>query len=204
MADERINSIGLFIDGNYFTLIDRGLRQEGRRINVKGLLAFIQESVADKYDLDSDSCIITETHFFRGRYRAHDAQKNNTLLDDRRFEDRLIENDVVLHYKHVYNLPDGTPHEKGIDVWFALETLELAMYRDFDFVVMITGDADFEILARKIKSLKIPVILLTWHYDKQDSTAKALREEITCQIDVNKMLDVDPGLKNRISEPTSV
>ncbi|MBP5486013.1 MAG: NYN domain-containing protein [Bacteroidales bacterium] len=204
MADERINSIGLFIDGNYFTLIDRGLRQEGRRINVKGLLAFIQESVADKYDLDPDSCIITETHFFRGRYRAHDAQKNNTLLDDRRFEDRLIENDVVLHYKHVYNLPDGTPHEKGIDVWFALETLELAMYRDFDFVVMITGDADFEILARKIKSLKIPVILLTWHYDKQDSTAKALREEITCQIDVNKMLDVDPGLKNRISEPTSV
>lgn len=204
MADERINSIGLFIDGNYFTLIDRGLRQEGRRINVKGLLAFIQESVADKYDLDPDSCIITETHFFRGRYRAHDAQKNNTLLDDRRFEDRLIENDVVLHYKHVYNLPDGTPHEKGIDVWFALETLELAMFRDFDFVVMITGDADFEILARKIKSLKIPVILLTWHYDKQDSTAKALREEITCQIDVNKMLDVDPGLKNRISEPTSV
>lgn len=204
MADERINSIGLFIDGNYFTLIDKGLRQEGRRINVKGLLAFIQESVADKYNLDPDSCIITETHFFRGRYRAHDAQKNNTLLDDRRFEDRLIENDVVLHYKHVYNLPDGTPHEKGIDVWFALETLELAMYRDFDFVVMITGDADFEILARKIKSLKIPVILLTWHYDKQDSTAKALREEITCQIDVNKMLDVDPGLKNRISEPTSV
>ena len=203
MADERINSIGLFIDGNYFTLIDRGLKQEGRRINIKGLLAFIQEWVADKYNLDPDSCIITETHFFRGRYRAHDAQKSNTLLDDRRFEDRLIENDVVLHYKHVYNLPDGTPHEKGIDVWFALETLELAMYRDFDFVVMITGDADFEMLARKIKSLKIPVVLLTWHYDKQDSTAKALREEITSQIDVNKLLDVNPGLKNRISEPIS-
>lgn len=200
MSNTRINSIGLFIDGNYFHLIDRGLKAENLRVNLKGLIKFIQKSVAEKYGLDQESCVVTETHFFRGRYRANDARKNNLLLDDRKFEDRLIENDVVLHYKHVYNLPDGTPHEKGIDVWFALETLELAMYRDFDFVVMITGDADYEMLARKIKSLKIPVFLLTWHYDQQDSTAKALKEEITFQININKLLDADPGLKDTLCE----
>lgn len=200
MSNTRINSIGLFIDGNYFHLIDRGLKAENLRVNLKGLIKFIQKSVAEKYGLDQASCVVTETHFFRGRYRANDARKNNLLLDDRKFEDRLIENDVVLHYKHVYNLSDGTPHEKGIDVWFALETLELAMYRDFDFVVMITGDADYEMLARKIKSLKIPVFLLTWHYDQQDSTARALREEITCQININKLLDADPGLKDTLCE----
>lgn len=200
MSSTKINSIGLFIDGNYFHLIDRGLKAENLRVNLKGLITFIQKSVAEKYGLDQASCVVTETHFFRGRYKANDARKNNLLLDDRKFEDRLIENDVVLHYKHVYNLSDGTPHEKGIDVWFALETLELAMYRDFDFVVMITGDADYEMLARKIKSLKIPVFLLTWHYDQQDSTARALREEITCQININKLLDANPGLKDTICE----
>ena len=200
MSNTRINSIGLFIDGNYFHLIDRGLKAENLRVNLKGLIKFVQKSVAEKYGLDQESCVVTETHFFRGRYRANDAKRFNLLLDDRKFEDRLIENDVVLHYKHVYNLPDGTPHEKGIDVWFALETLELAMYRDFDFVVMITGDADYEMLARKIKSLKIPVFLLTWHYDQQDSTAKALKEEITFQININKLLDADPGLKDTICE----
>ncbi len=200
MADTRINSIGLFIDGNYFRLIDRGLKPEGRRVNVKGLVSFIQDSVAERYALDPESCIVTESHFFRGRYKAGDAKRNNLLLDDRRFEDRLIENDVVLHYKHVYDLPDGTPHEKGIDVWFALETLEMAMYRHFDVIVLITGDADFEMLARKIKSLKIPVLLLTWHYDQQDSTAKALREEISGRIDINKALKENPGLKDRICE----
>jgi len=204
MASSDIKSIGLFIDGNYFRLIDEGLKAEGRRVNVKGLIKYIQKSIADKYELESSSCVVTEAHFFRGRYKAYDAKKLNLLLDDRRFEDRLIENDVVLHYKHVYDLPDGTPHEKGIDVWFALETLEMAMYRDFDFVVMITGDADYEMLARKLKSLKIPSILLSWHYDDQDPTAKALKEEISFQMNINSLLQADPSLKNYITEAASL
>ena len=204
MASADINSIGLFIDGNYFKLIDEGLKAEGRRVNVKGLIKFIQKSIAEKYELELSSCVVTETHFFRGRYKAYDAKKLNILLDDRKFEDRMIENDVVLHYKHVYDLPDGTPHEKGIDIWFALETLELAMYRDFDFVVMITGDADYEMLARKLKSLKIPAILLSWHYDDQDPTAKALKEEISFQISINSLLKADPTLSNFITEAASL
>ena len=204
MANPDIKSIGLFIDGNYFRLIDEGLKAEGRRINVKGLIKFIQKSIAEKYELESGSCVVTEAHFFRGRYKAYDAKKLNILLDDRKFEDRLIENDVVLHYKHVYDLPDGTPHEKGIDVWFALETLEMSLYRDFDFVVMITGDADYEMLARKLKSLKIPAILLSWHYDDQDPTAKVLKEEISYQININALLQADPSLKNFITEAASL
>lgn len=204
MASADIKSIGLFIDGNYFRLIDEGLKAEGRRVNLKGLIKFIQKSIAEKYDLESSSCVVTEAHFFRGRYKAYDAKKLNLLLDDRKFEDRLIENDVVLHYKHVYDLPDGTPHEKGIDVWFALETLEMAMYRDFDFVVMITGDADYEMLARKLKSLKIPAVLLSWHYDDQDATAKALKEEISFQMNINSLLQADPSLKNYITEAASL
>ena len=203
MASAKIYSIGLFIDGNYCRLIDKGLKGDSRRVNFKGLIKFIQKSIAEKYELDSSSCVVTETHYFRGRYKAYDAKAHNLLYDDRKYEDRLIENDVVLHYKHVYDLPDGTVHEKGVDVWFALETLELAMFRDFDFVVMITGDADYEMLARKLKSLKIPAILLSWHYDEQDPTAKALKEEISFQININSLLKADPSLINMITESAS-
>ena len=203
MASSKINSIGLFIDGNYFVLLDNGLGNTSR-VNIKGLIQFIQKSIAEKYELDPASCIVTETHFFRGRYKAFDANKKGLLLKDRKFEDRLIENDVILHYKHVYDLPDGSPHEKGIDVWFALETYELARYRDFDFVVMITGDADYEMLARKLKSLKIPAILLSWHYDNQNPTAKALKEEISYHIDINSLLKADPTLSGRIIEAASL
>lgn len=202
MANEKIHSIGLFIDGNYFVLLDKGLG-DTRRVNIKGLIKFIQKTIAQKYELDPESCVVTETHFFRGRYKANDARQRNVLLSDRKFEDRLIENDVIFHYKHVYDLPDGTPHEKGIDVWFALETFELALYRDFDFIVMITGDADYEMLARKIKSLKKPAILLSWHYDAQDPTAKCLKEEISYHINVNELLKADPSLRNYITEAAS-
>lgn len=203
MASAKIYSIGLFIDGNYCWLIDKGLKGDSRRVNFKGLIKFIQKSIAEKYELDPSSCVVTETHYFRGRYKAYDAKAHNLLYDDRKYEDRLIEDDVVLHYKHVYDLPDGTVHEKGIDVWFALETLELAMFRDFDFVVMITGDADYEMLARKLKSLKIPAILLSWHYDEQDPTAKALKEEISFQININSLLKADPSMINMITESAS-
>jgi len=203
MASAKVYSIGLFIDGNYCWLIDKGLKGDSRRVNFKGLIKFIQKSISEKYELDPSSCVVTETHYFRGRYKAYDAKAHNLLYDDRKYEDRLIENDVVLHYKHVYDLSDGTVHEKGIDVWFALETLELAMFRDFDFVVMITGDADYEMLARKLKSLKIPAILLSWHYDEQDPTAKALKEEISFQININSLLKADPSLINMITESAS-
>lgn len=203
MASAKIYSIGLFIDGHYFALIDEGLGAS-QRVNVKGLIKYIQKAIAEKFGLDASSCVVTETHFFRGRYKAEDARRKNLLLSDRKFEDRLIENDVVLHYKHVYDLPDGTPHEKGVDVWFALEAYELSLYRDFDFVVMIAGDADFEMLARKIKSLKKPAVLLSWHYDNSDPTAKALKEEITYQININALLEADPSLKSYIIESASI
>lgn len=204
--NKTIHSIGLFIDGQYYFRLDRALvENKSRRVKLKGLIDFIEKTIATKYGLDRESCVVTETHFFRGRLKANEAKDiKGGLLDERKFEDRLIENDVILHYKHVYYLPDGTPHEKGIDVWFALEAFELALYRDFDFIVMITGDADYEMLARKIKSLKKPAILLSWHYEDQDPTAKALKEEMTYRINVNDLLEEAPTLINHITEAASV
>lgn len=205
MTSPHIHSIGLFIDGQYYFRLDKALQDnQKRRVKLKGLLDFIQKTIAIKYGLEPSACIVTETHFFRGRLRANDANAEGLLLKDRKFEDRLIENDVILHYKHVYYLPDGRPHEKAIDVWYALEAYELAVYRDFDFIVMITGDADYEMLARKIKSLKKPAILLSWHYDDQDPTAKDLKEEISFQININTLLANNPGLINSITEAASI
>lgn len=203
MSNVKINSIGLFIDGGYYALIDEGLGRENRRLNLKNLIKFIQNSIAERFNLSPDSCIVTESHFFRGRYKTFDAKQKKKLESDRKFEDRLIENDVVFHYKHVYDLPNGTPKEKGIDVWFALETYELSMYRDFDFVVLITGDADHEMLARKIKSLKKQVILLTWNFDETNSTAPALKEEATWHIDLDKVVTENRELKNFICQAAS-
>ena len=84
--------------------------------------------------------------------------------------------------------------EKGIDTWFALDTYELALYRDFDYVVLITGDADHEMLIRNLKALKAHVILLTWDPAGTNSTSPALREEACTHIEISKLMEEDKDL----------
>lgn len=195
----QITSLGLSIDGGYYCKINDGLYKVGYRLNLQKLSKYIRECIADKFGLDASQCLITESHFFRGRFRMPDAKKKNRLEGERALEDILIDNDVVFHYKHIKEMEDGSIKEKGIDVWFALETYELAMYRDFDFVVLITGDADHEMLARKIKALKKQVVLLTWDVDRQ-ATSPALKEEVTMHIDLDEIAKEDASLLGKICD----
>ena len=116
------------------------------------------------------------------------------MLDERKFEDMLIENDVIFHYKHLRTAPGGGVIEKGIDTWFALDTYEMTLFREFDYVVLISGDADHEMLARKLKALKTHVILLTWDPADTASTSRFLKEEVCTHIDMNRLVEADKEL----------
>lgn len=125
MKNEQI-SIGVFIDGGYYAKIDEGLKRSlSMQVNLSSLLAFIRRQISAKYQVAYEDCQITESHYFRGRYRVYDANNKHILYSERKFEDSLIENDVVFHYKHLREVKkDGevTVIEKGIDTWYALET----------------------------------------------------------------------------------
>ena len=191
-------SIGVFIDGGYFAKINEALQDNlSTNVSISGLFSFIRGEIAHRHGLALDECFITEAHYFRGRYRAHDANSKHLLFSERKFEDTLIENDVIFHYKHLREIQkDGelTIIEKGIDVWFALETYELAQFRDFDFVVLIAGDADHEMLAKKLKALKVNVILLTWNLGKTASTSPKLKEEVCHHIELKDECIADAQL----------
>lgn len=101
MEDRQI-SIGVFIDGGYYAEIDGMLKDfPGMQIDLNDLLNYIRTQVSIKYELDFADCQITESHYFRGRYRVNDANNKHILYVERKFEDTLIENDVVFHYKHL-------------------------------------------------------------------------------------------------------
>ena len=111
----------------------------------------------------------------------------------------LIENDVIFHYKHLRTNPEGGVIEKGVDTWFALDTYELTLFRDFDFVILISGDADHEMLARKLKALKTHVILLTWDPADTASTSRFLKEEVCEHMDMNRLIAEDNTLLQRLT-----
>ena len=197
-------SIGVFIDGGYYAKIDEGLKKNlSLQVNLSSLLAYLRRQVSAKYQVPYEDCQITENHYFRGRYRVYDANNKHLLYSERKFEDALIENDVIFHYKHLREVKKGsevTIVEKGIDTWYALETYELTLLRKFEVVVLITGDADHEMIARKLKALKSRVLLLTWNMSEQSSTSRFLKEEANWHIELGDECAKDKTLLNKLCE----
>jgi uncharacterized LabA/DUF88 family protein len=194
-------SIGVFIDGGYFAKINEGFKATGKplNVNVKGLFNFIPEILGKTFGIDRKTLYITEAHYYRGRYRAKDADDRNPLYNERKFEDSLIENDIIFHYKHLRTNPRGGVIEKGVDTGFALDTYEMTLYRDFDYVVLISGDADHEMLAKKLKALKTHVILMTWDPAETGSTSPFLSEEVCTHIDIKRLTESDPALLKKLT-----
>lgn len=197
-------SIGVFIDGGYYAKIDEGLKKNlSLQVNLSSLLAYLRRQVSAKYQVPYEDCQITENHYFRGRYRVYDANNKHLLYSERKFEDALIENDVIFHYKHLREVKKGsevTIVEKGIDTWYALETYELTLLRKFEVVVLITGDADHEMIARKLKALKSRVLLLTWNMSEQSSTSRFLKEEANWHIELGDECAKDKTLMDKLCE----
>jgi hypothetical protein len=75
----------------------------------------------------------------------------------------------------------------------------MTIFREFDYVVLISGDADHEMLARKLKALKTHVILLTWDPADTGSTSRFLKEEVCTHFDMNKLISEDPVLLNTLT-----
>lgn len=202
--NDTCKSIGLFIDGGYFAKINEALEEQfSLNINMTAFMGFIRQQISLLSKSSVTDCHITESHYFRGRYQVNDANNKHILFSERKFEDSLIENDVIFHYKHLREIQkegEITVIEKGIDVWFALEAYELSIIRKFDYVVLITGDADHEMLIRKLKALKIYTILLTWDVsnDRSTSTAKLLKDEACTHLELSNAITKEKDLLKKL------
>ena len=82
---------------------------------------------------------------------------------ERVFDDVLVREGVTTHYLPLS--PDG---EKGIDVWLALEAMELALFKRFNVVVLVVCDGDFLPLVRKLNTLGTRVAVLAWDFQYVD------------------------------------
>ena len=185
-------SIGLFIDGGYYSKAYNDADKKNYDLKISNVMKFCIKYLSYYYNLDERDCQIIEKHYYRGRFTAKDVRNPH---GERVVEDSLIEEDVVFHYKHMTIKNEVGKEkkviEKGIDVWFALETYEISIARDLDIVVIFTGDGDHEMLLNKIKALKKKAVLLTWNNldGEGNNVSKLLREEATLHIDINKEIE---------------
>lgn len=193
----RLTRIGVFYDGNFFSHVSNFYAyQHSRkaRISIEGLHSFIRHRVADLEHTDHRYCQIVDSHYFRGRLTAAQARERDSemLYRERIFDMVLISEGVVTHY-----LPLGPSGEKGIDVWLALEALELAILKRFDVSVLIACDGDYVPLARKLNTRGTRVMVLGWDFsfinangaEQTTVTSQNLLSEVTYPIMMNSVID---------------
>lgn len=170
---DKLTRIGVFYDGNYFLHVSNYynyVHDRKSRISIAGLHNFIRHKIAEEEGNDSSyrHYQIVDAHYFRGRLSASEAsQRGNQLYFDRVFDDILMSEGVTTHYLPIKSM-NGYKHEKGIDVWLALEAYELAFYKHFDVVVLIASDGDYAPLVRKLNTLGTRVMLLSWDFEYTD------------------------------------
>ncbi|MDR1908929.1 MAG: NYN domain-containing protein, partial [Spirochaetaceae bacterium] len=130
--------IGVFYDGYYFYKVSNYYKYEHpkkARISISGLHEFIRNEVAKISGASIKQCQIIDAHYFKGRSFARDM--GSKLQSERTFEDILMRENIVTHYLPLRMGPNNVLHEKGIDVWLALEAYEMAINRKFDIIVLV-------------------------------------------------------------------
>lgn len=201
LPDTKLTRIGIFYDGGYHAEVSdyyRYFHPRQARLSIDGLHRFAKHKVAEAERVDVSYCQVVDAHYFRGRFTAAQAQAANRLYGDRQFDEVLMRAGITTHY-----FPRGPRGEKGIDVWLALEAFELAMYKRFNVLVLISGDEDLVPLVRKLNTLGTRVMILGWDFkytdqdgvEHQTRTSQALLDEATYPIMMHTLIE-DRTLKN--------
>jgi cold shock CspA family protein len=194
-ADNKLTRVGVFYDGNFFSHVSNYYlyhHQRRARINITGLHDFIRKQVATFEGVDERYCQIVDAHYFRGRFSAREAQYRNQLYGERLFDDVLVREGVTTHY-----LPISTEKETGIDVWFALEAFEQAIYKRFNVCVLIACDGDYVPLARKLNTVGARVMVLGWDFkyvddqgeERETRTSQWLLGEVTYPVLMSNIIE---------------
>jgi uncharacterized LabA/DUF88 family protein/cold shock CspA family protein len=196
----KLTRIGVFYDGNYFLHVSNYYafnHVRNSRISIRGLHEFIRHQVASEENIDPRHCQIVDSHFFRGRIPAQEAQqRGNLLYYERVFDDILMWEGVITHYLPLRN-SGGKREEKGIDVWMALEAYELSLLKQFDVVILITSDGDYVPLVRKLNTIGTRVMVLSWDFEFVDNegnrvvtrTSQELIEEVTYPVTMHEIIE---------------
>ncbi len=189
--ENKIKKIGMFIDGTFFLKVNSYYRYHHERkstINFNGLAEFIREEVARLENIDKRYCQMTEIHWFRGRYSTsqlekkypEDAFRLTQMTNERRIDDIFMYEGITSHnYPLLIDSRTGDAEERGIDVWFSLETYEITALKKFDAVVLIAGDTDYVPLIRKINGLGTRSMVLGWDFSYETVSQAGRQYKVT-------------------------
>ncbi|MDR2480015.1 MAG: NYN domain-containing protein [Treponema sp.] len=193
--------IGIFYDGYYFYKVSNYYKYEHEkkaRISISGLHNFIRSEIAKITKLDMHQCQIIDAHYFKGRSSAKELGEK--VQSERIFEDILMRENIVSPYLPLRYGENNVAQEKGLDVWLALEAYELAIYKHFDFLVLVAGDGDYVPLVRKLHTLGTQVMLICWDFSYHNENGDVVETKTSWQLQEEVFLPVPMHSRIELNE----
>ncbi len=167
MAAYNITRVALFIDGGYWSAVRAFQRQRANRPgprSLAGLLEYVQGRVDEIEGARGHTCLLCETHYFRGYLGTEALQAQDRLRQQSCLMDELLDLGIQPHLLPMLN---GVK-EKGVDVALALEAYAAVAERDVDLVVMVAADGDYVPLVQSVKRKGGRVLLIVWDFEYDD------------------------------------
>lgn len=194
--------VGIFIDGGYFDEVSKYYRYNHERsswLSVAGMIEFIQD-VIRSVEGAKEKVVVSEAHYFRGKFSADSTEAAGKLKDERVFEEVLVKVGVTPHYTQI-DENRQVPKEKAVDVGLALEALDLAVQNKVDYVVLVAGDGDYVPLMKKLHGRGIVTMILAWNFrytysggyggtvERVTATSRVLAAETMYTIKMDEVVD---------------
>ena len=64
--ENKVVSVGVFIDGGYYAKIEEGLKKESSlALNLTAILNYVRTTISERMNVELSDCQITENHYFR-------------------------------------------------------------------------------------------------------------------------------------------
>jgi uncharacterized LabA/DUF88 family protein len=170
MSTKNFLRIGVFYDGTYFIMAQNYFW--GKKygwLSVQEFHKLLENFIRTK-EQGHVSYKVVYSAFFQGVHKESAAQESNLRLDRKRHLDLLH---AGIEPK---NVPmSETQGEKGIDVYMAVETLQIGLDDKIDIAVLVTGDGDFVPLVRAL--MKNGVRVLISYFEYEDESHKSFANE---------------------------
>src|ERR1700752_4447064 len=170
MGHNNFLRIGVFYDGTFFTRAQNYFwGQKYGWLKFQECHKLLEHYIESKQQGHSDYKVVYSA-WFQGSHKESLAPEDKLRLDRKRHHDLLH---AGIEPK---NLPmSETQGEKGIDVYMAVETLQIGLDDKIDMAVLVTGDGDFVPLVRAL--MKNGVRVLVAYFEYEDATNKSFANE---------------------------
>jgi len=153
--------IGVFYDGTFFNYAQNYFwGQKYGWLDFQQFHKLLESYVETKIQGHSDYKVVYSA-WFQGLHKANSAPEDKLRLDRKRQIDLMH---AGIESK---NLPmSESQGEKGIDVYMAVETLQIGLDDKIDIAILVTGDGDFVPLVRTLMKNGVRVGIAFFEFEE--------------------------------------